>query len=87
MEAAELETSTVKAIEHDASHYAGELVLSGCVCDGVKVFVCNWCEAKVLFETAISREREACAKIADRNDQSQWGIALEIRKRAGSIEE
>ena len=33
------------------------------------------------LKDAIAQEREACAKIADRNDQSAWGIAQEIRKR------
>lgn len=32
-------------------------------------------------EQEVAAEREACAKVADRNDQNAWGIAKEIRAR------
>jgi hypothetical protein len=33
----------------------------------------------VIIARAILAERERCARIADRNDMSAWGIAREIR--------
>ena len=30
-------------------------------------------------------EREACARICDRNDMSAWGFARAIRARGGSV--
>jgi hypothetical protein len=38
-------------------------------------------QARVALIDAVKSEREACAQIADRNDQSPWGIAREIRAR------
>jgi len=38
----------------------------------------HWAEVQCVAR-AILAERERCARIADRNDMSAWGIAREIR--------
>jgi len=73
----------------DAKHVADALEKSGVApWDGAPVSLApglEWvadCERyKAETVAAVEAEREACAQIADRNDQSPWGIAKEIRAR------